>query len=51
MLVRGDETWISFLNAETKEQSKEWMRTHSPNKPKNLNEHCLPDRKLMATIF
>jgi hypothetical protein len=31
--VTGDETWVSFVNAETKEQSKQWMHTHSPDKP------------------
>jgi hypothetical protein len=32
--VTGDETQVSFVNAETKQQSKQWMQTHSPNKPK-----------------
>jgi hypothetical protein len=36
----GDETWVSILNVETKEQSKQWMHTHSPNKP---NKRCLPE--------
>jgi hypothetical protein len=34
--VTGDEAWFSFLNVETKEQSKQWMHTHSPNKPKKF---------------
>jgi hypothetical protein len=38
------------VNVETKEQLKQWMHTHSPNKPKNLNKYCLPVRKLMATV-
>jgi hypothetical protein len=25
--VTGDETWVSFVNVETKEQSKQWMCT------------------------
>jgi hypothetical protein len=25
--VTGDETWVSFVNAETKEWSKQWMHT------------------------
>jgi hypothetical protein len=29
--ITADETWISFVNVETKEQSKQWMHTHSPN--------------------
>jgi hypothetical protein len=49
--ITGDETWVSFVNVETKEESKQWMHTHSPNKPRILNERCLPARKLMATVF
>jgi hypothetical protein len=29
--VTVDETWVSCVNVETKEQSKQWMRTHSHN--------------------
>jgi hypothetical protein len=29
----GDETWVSFVNVETKGQSKQWLHTHLPNKP------------------
>jgi hypothetical protein len=32
------ETWVPFVNVETKEQSKQWMRTHSPNKPKKFKQ-------------
>jgi hypothetical protein len=32
--VTGDETWVSFVNVETKEQSRQWMHIHSPNKLK-----------------
>jgi hypothetical protein len=28
MVATGDETWVSFIKAETKEQSKRWMHTH-----------------------
>jgi hypothetical protein len=31
-----DETWVPFVSVETKEQSKQWMHTHSPNKPKKF---------------
>jgi hypothetical protein len=41
--VTGDETWVSFVNVETKEQSKQWMHTHSPNKPKSSNKRYLPE--------
>jgi hypothetical protein len=37
MQVTGDYTWVSFVDVETKEQSKQRMHTHSPNKPKCLN--------------
>jgi acyl-CoA thioesterase len=36
------------MNVETKEQSKQWMHTHSPNKPKKSKQ---TSRKLMATAF
>jgi hypothetical protein len=49
VLVTGDETWVLFVNVETKEQSKYWMHTHSPNNPKKFKEIC--GRKLMTTVF
>jgi hypothetical protein len=36
--VKGDETWVSFVNVETEEQSKQWMHTHSPDKLKQFKE-------------
>jgi hypothetical protein len=36
--VTGDETWLLFVNVETKKQSKQCMNTHSPNKPKTFQE-------------
>jgi hypothetical protein len=48
--VTGNETWDSLLNAETKEQSKQWMHTHSPNKLKKIKQ-TLSASKLMATLF
>jgi hypothetical protein len=50
-VIRGDETRVSFVNVETKEKSKQWMHTHSLNKPKILNKLCLPIRKLMSIVF
>jgi hypothetical protein len=47
--VTDDETWLSFLNVETKEQSKQWMHTHSPHKPKKFKEPSA--RKLMETVL
>jgi hypothetical protein len=34
--ITSDETWVSFVNAETKEQQKQCLHTHSPNKPKKV---------------
>jgi hypothetical protein len=36
--VTSDETWVSVVNVETKEQSKHWMHTHSPNRPKKFKQ-------------
>jgi hypothetical protein len=47
--VTGGETWVSFVNVKTKEQSKQWMHTHSPNKLKKFKQTSA--RKLMATVF
>jgi len=49
-IVTGDETWVQYVNCETKRQSMEWGHTNSPNKPTK----CLPSwsgRKIMATVF
>jgi hypothetical protein len=48
--VTGDEAWVSFVNVETGQQSKQWMHTHSPNKL-NKFKQTLSTRKLMATVF
>jgi hypothetical protein len=37
------------VNAETKEQTKQWMHTHSPNKSKKFKQTSA--RKLMPTVF
>jgi hypothetical protein len=36
--VTGNETWVSFVNVETKERSKQWTCTHYPNKLKKLKQ-------------
>ena len=46
-IVTGDETWIPFVNSETKAASKQWMHPHSPNKPKKFKQ-TLSNRKHMA---
>jgi hypothetical protein len=47
--VTGDETWASFVIVETKEQSKQWMHTHSSNKLKNFKQ-MLSARKLVFLV-
>jgi hypothetical protein len=42
--VTGDETRES-------QQAKQWMHTHSVNKPKKFERNCLPARKLMKAVF
>jgi len=48
--MTGDETWVQFVNAETKKRSKQWMHTHSPNKPMKFIQ-TLWNKKRMATVF
>jgi hypothetical protein len=47
--ITGDETWVSFVNVETEDQSKQWMHTHSPNQPKKFKQKSA--RKLMAAFW
>jgi hypothetical protein len=49
--VTGDETWVSFVNVETKEQSKQWTHTHSPNKPKKFKQKLSTCQKADANCF
>jgi hypothetical protein len=37
-IVTGDEIWVSFVNVETKELSKQRMHTHSPNKQRKFKQ-------------
>jgi hypothetical protein len=48
--VTGDETWVSFVNVETKEQSKQWMHTYLSNKPENFKQlsACHSVRQLLS---
>jgi hypothetical protein len=48
--VTGEETWVSFVSVETKQQSKQWMHTHSPNKVKKLKQ-TFSARKLMGAVL
>jgi hypothetical protein len=50
--VTGDETWVSFVNVETKDQPKQSMHTHSPNKQEEkIVYKRLRSRSLMETGF
>jgi exosome complex RNA-binding protein Csl4 len=49
--VTGDETWVSFVNVETEEQSKQWMHTHSSNKPKKFNQALSACQKADCNCF
>lgn len=48
-IVTGDETWISYVNAESKQQSMQWRHSSSP-KPKKFKQ-TQSQRKIMATVF
>jgi hypothetical protein len=49
VIVTGDETWVSLGSTETKEQSKQWMNTHSPNKLKMFKQ-TLSARQLITSV-
>jgi hypothetical protein len=46
-----DETWVSFVNVETKEQSKQWMHTHSSNKLKKFTQTLSSCQKADGNCF
>ncbi|GFV59722.1 histone-lysine N-methyltransferase SETMAR [Trichonephila clavipes] len=48
-IVTGDETWVSKISPESKQQSMEWRHTSSPIKAKA--KQTLSKRKIMATVF
>jgi hypothetical protein len=49
--VTGDETWVPFVNVETKEQSKQCMHTHSTEKPNKFKQTFSACQKADGTIF
>jgi hypothetical protein len=49
--VTRDETWVSFVNVETIEQSKHWMHTHSPDKPKKFKRTLSACQKADGNCF
>jgi hypothetical protein len=51
-IVTGDEAWVSFLNVEAKEQSKQLMHTHSPSKtPKKFKYTLSACQKADGSCF
>jgi hypothetical protein len=50
-IVTGDETWVSFVNVETKERLKQWMHTHSPNKPRKYTQTLSACQKYDGNCF
>jgi hypothetical protein len=50
-VVRGDETWVSFVNVEIKEQSEQWLHTHSLNKLKKFEQTLSACQKAGGNCF
>ncbi|GBO05126.1 hypothetical protein AVEN_130696-1 [Araneus ventricosus] len=48
-IVTGDETWVSHVTPESKQQSMEWRHTHSHVRDKA--KQTLSQRKIMASVF
>jgi hypothetical protein len=49
--VTGDETYVLFLNVETKEKSKQWVHTRSSNKPKKFKQRLSACQKAGRSCF
>ena len=48
-IVTGDETWVSYITPESKQQSLHWKHTGSPKRKKF--KQTFSTRKIMCTIF
>ncbi|KAJ4446219.1 hypothetical protein ANN_12913 [Periplaneta americana] len=48
-IVTGDETWVSHMTPESKQQSMEWSHTALPRKKKF--KQIMSTRKIMCTVF
>jgi len=48
-IVTGDETWVSHITPESKQQSLHWKHTGSPKRKKF--KQTISTRKIMCTIF
>jgi hypothetical protein len=49
--ITDDETCVSFVNVETKQQPKQWMHTYSPNKPKKFKQTLSTCQKTDGNCF
>jgi hypothetical protein len=49
--VTCNETLVSFVNVETKEQPKQWMHTNSPNKLKKFKQMLSACQKANGNHF
>ncbi|GBM11815.1 hypothetical protein AVEN_26749-1 [Araneus ventricosus] len=50
-IVTGDETWVHYETEETKEQSKQWMHSHSPSRKPVKFKRTFSTKKCMPTVF
>lgn len=48
-IITGDETWISYTNVESKQQSMQWRHSASPKAKKFKQARSA--KKIMATVF
>lgn len=49
-IVTGDKTWVSYVNVEQKNQTREWSHTSSPCKPIKYGQ-IYSNKKITATVF
>jgi hypothetical protein len=47
----GDETWVSFVNVETKEKSKQWMHARVVILPDNVPSHTTARTRALLENF
>jgi hypothetical protein len=50
-VIGNDEIWVPFVNVETKEQSRQWMHTHSPKQPKEFKQTLSACQKAHGNCF
>ncbi|GBM48072.1 hypothetical protein AVEN_34396-1 [Araneus ventricosus] len=50
-IVTADETWVHYETEETKEQSKQWMHSHSPSRKPVKFKRTFSTQKLCLQCF